>query len=289
MDPKGLAFLGAGLGAGLALIGAGMGIGRLAASAMDGIARQPQAAGTIQTAMLIAAGAHRGRRPVRSRHLLPAFRQVRERLMAGRLLAWWLVVMSGIATVGASEGAPEGTADAASNAGNALITPHIGLMFWTLVTFLVLLYVLSKFAWGPIIRAMNAREEGIKTDLDNARKEREDAQRLLQEHRALLDQARRERADAVEAGRRDAERLKSEILEEARRQREQLMAQADTQIAAGLRHAKSELKGAAADLAIQVAGKLMGKNLDDATQRRLVDDYLADLERLGSRSETPPH
>jgi F-type H+-transporting ATPase subunit c len=56
MDPKGLAYLGAGLGAGLALIGGGLGIGRLAANAMDGIARQPQAAGTIQTAMLIAAG-----------------------------------------------------------------------------------------------------------------------------------------------------------------------------------------------------------------------------------------
>ena len=56
MDPRGLAFLGAGLGAGLALIGGGMGIGRLAANAMDGIARQPQSAGTIQTAMLIAAG-----------------------------------------------------------------------------------------------------------------------------------------------------------------------------------------------------------------------------------------
>ena len=56
MDPKGLAYLGAGLGAGLALIGGGLGIGRLAANAMDGIARQPQSAGTIQTAMLIAAG-----------------------------------------------------------------------------------------------------------------------------------------------------------------------------------------------------------------------------------------
>lgn len=56
MDPKGLAFLGAGLGAGLAVIGGGLGIGRLAANAMDGIARQPQSAGTIQTAMLIAAG-----------------------------------------------------------------------------------------------------------------------------------------------------------------------------------------------------------------------------------------
>ena len=204
--------------------------------------------------------------------------------MAGRLLARSVLVLAWAAPVCASEGA-----EAGSKGGNALITPEIGLIFWTLVTFLTLLFILSKFAWGPIIKAMNAREDGIKSDLDNARKERENAQRLLEDHRGLLDQARRERAEAVEAGRRDAERLKAEILDEARKQREQLMKQAETQIAAGLRQARADLKGEAADLAIQVASKLMGKNLDDATQRRLVDDYLADLERLGSSSDTPPN
>jgi F-type H+-transporting ATPase subunit b len=204
--------------------------------------------------------------------------------MSGRLLARWVVGLAWIAPVCASEGA-----ESASKGGNALITPEIGLIFWTVVTFLALLFVLSKFAWGPIIGAMNAREEGIKNDLENARKELDDAQRLLEEHRGLVNLARRERAEAVEAGRRDAERLKADILEEARKQREQLMKQADAQIAAGLRQARSELKGVAADLAIQVAGKLMAKNLDDATQRRLVDDYLADLERLGSGSDTPPN
>lgn len=204
--------------------------------------------------------------------------------MTGRPLARCVVAMAWVAPALASE-----EAGAGSKGGSALITPEIGLMFWTLVTFVVLLFLLSKFAWGPITNAMKAREDGIKSDLDNARKEREDAARILEEHRALLNQARRERAEAVDAGRRDAERLKSDILEEARKQREQLMKQAESQIAAGLRQARAELKGAAADLAIQVAGKLMGKNLDDATQRRLVDDYLADLERLGSSSDTPPN
>ena len=204
--------------------------------------------------------------------------------MAGRLLARSVLVLAWAAPVCASEGA-----EAGSKGGSALITPEIGLIFWTLVTFLTLLFVLSRFAWGPIIKAMNAREDGIKSEIDNARREREDAQRLLDDHRGLLDQARRERAEAVEAGRRDAERLKAEILDEARKQREQLMKQAETQIAAGLRQARADLKGEAADLAIQVAGKLMGKNLDDATQRRLVENYLADLERLGSSSDTPPN
>ena len=175
-----------------------------------------------------------------------------------------------------------GEAAGAGGGGNALITPHIGLIFWTLVTFLALLWGLSRFAWGPIIAAMTAREEGIRGDLSRARTEREEAQRLLEEQRALLVQARKERAEAVEAGRQDAERLKAGILDDARKQREQLVKQADTQIQAGLRQAKAELKGTAVDLAIQAAAKLLGKNLDDQTQRRLVEDYIADLERLGT-------
>jgi F-type H+-transporting ATPase subunit b len=203
--------------------------------------------------------------------------------MSGKLVACSLSVFASAAPLLASEGAEAG------GGGSALITPHIGLIFWTTVTFLLLLLLLSKYAWGPILAAMNAREEGIKGDLDTARREREESLRLLEEHRALINLARKERADAVEAGRRDAERLKAEILDEARRQREQLMKQAETQIAAGLRQARAGLKGEAADLAIRAAGKLMSKNLDDATQRRLVEDYIADLERLGSSSETPPN
>jgi F-type H+-transporting ATPase subunit b len=204
--------------------------------------------------------------------------------MARRFLMRPGLVLAWAAPALASEAAEEG-----AHGATALITPEIGLMFWTLVTFLILLALLGKFAWGPIVNAMNAREAGIKGDLDHAKRERDDAQRLLDEHKALLEQARRERAEAVEAGRRDAERLKGEILDEARKQREQLMQQAQGQIDAGLRQARSELKGAAADLAIRAAGKLLGSSLDDATQRRLVEDYIADLERLGSSGSGSPH
>ena len=204
--------------------------------------------------------------------------------MAGRRLARSALVVAWAVPVLASEGGGEGSPGA-----SALITPEIGLMFWTLVTFLILLILLGKFAWGPILKAMNAREDGIKSELEHARKEREEAMRLLDEHREMLIRARKERADAVEAGRRDAEVLKTEILEGARKEREQVVLQAQAQIDAGLRQARSELRGEAADLAIRVAGKLIGSSLDDATQRRLVEDYLADLERLGSGSTGTPN
>lgn len=204
--------------------------------------------------------------------------------MARKLVTRTILAFAWTAPVLASEGAEGG-----GGGGSALITPQFGLIFWTVITFLALLFLLSKFAWGPILKAMNAREAGIKGDLDTARREREEAQRILEEQRALLNQARKERADAVEEGRRDAERLKADILDDARKQREQLVQQAQVQIDAGLRQARSELKGEAADLAIRAAGKLLGKNLDDATQRRLVEDYLADLERLGSGSDAQPN
>jgi len=172
---------------------------------------------------------------------------------------------------------------------NLLIQPQFGTIFWTTVTFVLLWFLLARYAWKPLLGAVEARESGIRDAIDSARREREEAQRLLEEQRAMLTLARKERAEAVDAGRRDAERLKAEILDEARRQREQLMKQAETQIDAGLRQARAELKGEAADLALLAAGKLLSRNLDDATQRRLVEDYLADLERMGSSSDPKPN
>jgi len=182
--------------------------------------------------------------------------------------------------------ASEAYASEGGGGGNLLIQPQFGTIFWTLVTFLILMFLLAKFAWKPLLSAVDSREKGIRDSLDTARQQRDESQRILEEHKALLNQARRERAEAVEAGRRDAERVKGEILEEARRQREQLVAQTEAQLAASLRQARVELKGEVASLAIQAAGKLLAKNLDEPTQRRLVEDYIADLERMGSTPGT---
>ncbi len=172
--------------------------------------------------------------------------------------------------------------------GSALITPQFGTMFWTLLTFVLLLILLRLVAWKPLLGALEARERAIQGDLDEARREREDAQKLLSEHRALVEQARRERAEAVEAGRKDAERLKEEILSEGRRQRDQLLAQAEAEIASQLRQAKQEIRAATADLAIEVAGKLLARELDDPAHRKLVEEHLAQLERLPPGSASMP-
>jgi F-type H+-transporting ATPase subunit b len=171
--------------------------------------------------------------------------------------------------------------------GSALINPNLGTIFWTMVTFLIFAFILSRVAWKPLIAALDAREDSIRDSLDTAKRERDEAQRVLGEHKQLVAEAHRERAAAMAAGQEDAERLKAEILEEARKQREQILAQTDAQVQAGLRQAKAELRGVAVDLAIQAAGKLLDKNLDDATQRQLVERHLADLERSHGSDALP--
>jgi F-type H+-transporting ATPase subunit b len=168
--------------------------------------------------------------------------------------------------------------------GSALITPAPGLFIWTVITFVILLLLLWKTAWKPLLAAVESRERTIREAQEAARKDREEAGAMLAEQRDLVTQARRERAEALAAGQRDAERLKAEILDEARRQKDELLKQADAQMQAGLRQARAELRATTAEAAIAVAEKLLAKSLDDATQRRLVEEHLADLERTRSGS-----
>jgi F-type H+-transporting ATPase subunit b len=176
---------------------------------------------------------------------------------------------------------------AEGDGGSALINPNLGTIFWTVVTFVIFAFILSRVAWKPLIGALDARETSIRDNLDTAKREREEAQGVLAEHKRLVAGAHRERAAAVAAGQEEAERLKAEILDAARQQREKLLAQTDAQVQAGLRQAKAELRSVAVDLAIQAAGKLLEKNLDEATQRQLVERHLADLERSGGSGAAP--
>jgi F-type H+-transporting ATPase subunit b len=171
--------------------------------------------------------------------------------------------------------------------GASLIEPKFGTVFWTLITFLLLLALLGRFAWKPLVGALEHREQAIQESIDKASEDRVQAEELLRQHRELVDQARRDRGEAVAEGQRDAEKLKAEILDEARKQREQLLAQTQSQVDAGLRQARAELRDVAVDLAIRSAEKLLTKNLDDATQRKLVEEYLADLDRSGDASSLP--
>ncbi len=152
-----------------------------------------------------------------------------------------------------------------------------GLTLWTAITFLFLLLVLSKFAWGPIVKMLNERETTIREAIEAAKRERAEAERMLAEQKASLAQAQREAADLAKRNQQEVEAMRQELTARARKEADDLVASARRQIDEEKVKAIQELRSQVADLAIDAASRLVQANLDDASQRKLVEDYIAQL------------
>ena len=158
-----------------------------------------------------------------------------------------------------------------------------GLVIWTVVTFLALLAVLRWKAWGPIVAALEKRERTIKDSIDAAKKEREEAQRLVAEHRQTIDQARKETARMIEQGRKDGEAARAEMLEKSRHEAREIVEQGRRQIERETRAAVQSLRSEAANLAVLAAGRIVKVSLDESAQKRIVEETLCDIgESAGS-------
>jgi F-type H+-transporting ATPase subunit b len=172
-----------------------------------------------------------------------------------------------------------------------LLNPNLGLAVWTILTFVVVLLVLRRYAWKPILAAMQARERGIQQLLDDAQREREEAERLLEEYRRQLAEARSEGQRILAEGKAAAERVREEMLERARKEAEGIVAKAGTEIDLERRKALAELRHQAVEIAIAAAQKVLEESLDDERHRRIVESYLQELEsdpdRLRRAAATP--
>ena len=158
-----------------------------------------------------------------------------------------------------------------------LLSLHGGLMFWTLVIFVILLFVLSKFAFKPITAAVVAREAALQKAIDDAKRDREEAARVLAEHRASLEAGRAEAQRFIVEGREAGDRVRSEIVDAARREQQEMMERVRREIASEKDRAIAELRREAVDLAILGASKVMERNFDDAANRKLVEEFLASV------------
>jgi F-type H+-transporting ATPase subunit b len=152
-----------------------------------------------------------------------------------------------------------------------------GLTLWTAITFLFLLIVLSRFAWGPIVKMLAERESTIRDAIESAKKERAEAERLLAEQKASLVKAQREAAELARRNQQEVEALRQELTARARKEADELVVTARQQIGEEISKARADLKAQVADLAIEAAGRLVKANLDDKTQRALVEEYIAQL------------
>ncbi len=154
---------------------------------------------------------------------------------------------------------------------------NTGLSFWTLVVFGILVFLLGKFAWGPILGAVQARESGIQSAIDEANAANEEATRLLAEHKAQLADARRQANELIAEGKAAGESVRKEIEEKARAEAQNMVDRARAEIERERDAALDTLRKESVDLALAAASRLMQENLDQAKDRQLVERYLSEL------------
>ncbi len=151
------------------------------------------------------------------------------------------------------------------------------LAIWTLVVFVVLLLVLRRFAWKPLVEALHQREEHLEHTLVQTEKVRNESEQLLAEHRRLLAQAD-ERVKAIfDKAQKDAQASGEEIVKAARAEADSARDRAQREIATARDQALSEIWNQTADLAVSVAGRVLSKQLDDNDHRRLIDLAIKEL------------
>ncbi len=168
---------------------------------------------------------------------------------------------------------------------NPLVQPDPGLFLWTILTFMVLLGLLARFAWKPLLALLDRREEMIRQSLDDAEKAKQELQRLQQESKEILSKARVEAQSILAKSRSDAEKLKGEIRQEAKVRADSILRDAEKQIQVETEKAIAVLKNEVVDLSLLVASKLIKKNLSKEDNQSLIEESLKQVESSSVSSQ----
>src|SRR5204863_7358204 len=169
--------------------------------------------------------------------------------------------------------------------GSFLITPNVGIMIWTIVVFVISLFILRRAVFPQIGKALDARAKKIENDIDTATRTREEAQEVLGEYRERLKEARAQSDEIVQRARQAAEAHEKEAKEQGREMIAEATKRAQREIETTTQRALDDLRREDADLTIMATEKVTRKTLDDADQRRLVEEALAELDFSGLSSD----
>ena len=159
-----------------------------------------------------------------------------------------------------------------------LLQPDPGLFIWTILTFLVLLALLAKFAWRPLLQALESRQELIRKSLDDAQQAKQELERLQAQSAQIIRQARIEADTIIANSRSDGERLREEIKQKARADSDVIVRNAERQIQLETTRALQQIRHEVADLSVQIASKLIQRNLTRADNEGLIEETLKQLE-----------
>ena len=154
-----------------------------------------------------------------------------------------------------------------------------GLIIWTMITFGVLVLVLGRFAWKPILQALNEREEKIRSAIEQADKARAEAAQLLKQNEKNMARAELEYQKMMREAKALAEKMKEDIVGKARQQADQELKRANEEIQRNLVAAKQQLRSEVADLAVKAAEKILDETLDAQRHKKIVDGFLNQLPK----------
>ena len=167
---------------------------------------------------------------------------------------------------------------AEESGGSFLVTPGVGLMIWTLLVFVISMFILAKLAFPRIGQALDKRQRAIEDSIDASERTRAEADKLLAEYRERLSDARTQADEIVARARKTGESQEQESLAEAKRRREEMMEQARRDIETETRRAIQEIRREVADLTVAATEKVTRKTLTGDDHRRLVDEALSELD-----------
>jgi F-type H+-transporting ATPase subunit b len=160
---------------------------------------------------------------------------------------------------------------------NPLVQPDPGLFIWTIATFLVLLFLLAKFAWKPLLQALDSRQASIQKSLDDADQAKRELERLQQQSEQIILQARVTAESIVEQSRSDAENVREELKLKAKEEAESILRNAQRQIETQTRQAVRDIRNEVADMAVLIASKVLERNVSKEDNDRLIDEALKQM------------
>ena len=161
---------------------------------------------------------------------------------------------------------------------NPLVQPDPGLFIWTIFTFLVLLALLSKFAWRPLLQALETRQEMIKKSLDDAEQAKTELQQVQEESNRIVAKARVDADAIITASRADAAKLQEELRAKARTEADGIIKNAERQIQQQTDQSLAQIRGEAVDLSLMIASKLIQRNLSKEDNDTLIEDALKQIQ-----------
>ena len=190
---------------------------------------------------------------------------------------------AGAGALGALAALPASVAAVQDDGG--FVGVDLGLSFWTIITFLLVLWVLKRFAWGPILGALEAREKGIEASIDEAHRFREEAQETLDKHREQLQDARRQAQEIIAESRQAGDKIRQELEQKGREESERLVEQARRDIERERDQALDAIRRESVDLALAATEQVLQEKLDGEKDRQRVVQYLDRLREQQTTAE----